>query len=520
MAGMPATVIDVFRDLAAASPDRVAMIYEDRNHTYRHLDSATSKVANGLIAAGVDVGNRVGILEKNSDRFFQVFLGTLKARAVSVAVNYRLAPPEVRFVLDDAQIRILFVSAEFHALVEEIEAQLPTVTEIVSLDGDHPRWPTFDKWLDGQADDDPRLAGRSEDDILQLYTSGTTGYPKGVVAGNREWLAFAGDVMATSWGRMAPGHVQLVCMPLYHVAGLNMALLAMFQGATNVIHREVVPSRILADIAEKQINSTLFAPVIVLMLLQQEEAATTDYSSLRYIAYGAAPMSDAVLRQAQQTIGCDFVQVYGLTETLGLGAYLPARDHDVDSPHKGACGHAYRNAELRTVDADGNDLDVGELGEILIRGPWLMKSYWNRPEATAAALRGGWLHTGDAGYLDGDGYLYIRDRVKDMIISGGENVYPAEVENALHGHPAVADVAVIGVPDETWGEAVKAVIVPNPGFEPDLDDLVAFARKRIAGYKLPRALAIVDELPRNPSGKVLRRVLREAHGSGGSGEKA
>ncbi len=251
---------------------------------------------------------------------------------------------------------------------------------------------------------------------------------------------------------------------------------------------------------------------MILFLLQAPQCANTDFSSLELIAYGASPAPIELLRNALKTFGCDFAQVYGLTETTGAITYLPPEDHSEDATERlKSCGKPMASVEIRIFDAMGRELAPGEVGEVVCRTPQVMLGYWNLPEATQAAIRDGWFHTGDAGYMDRDGYLYIYDRVKDMIISGGENIYPAEVENALFGHPAIADVAVIGVPDAKWGEAVKAVVVRKPGAAVSVQELIEFARARIAGFKLPSSIDFVDALPRNPSGKILKRELRKPY---------
>jgi acyl-CoA synthetase (AMP-forming)/AMP-acid ligase II len=250
---------------------------------------------------------------------------------------------------------------------------------------------------------------------------------------------------------------------------------------------------------------------MILFLLQAPQCRATDFSKLELILYGASPAPVDLIRNALKTFGCAFAQVYGLTETTGAITYLPPQDHVGRAAERlKSCGKPMTGVEIRILDASGHELPPGEVGEVVCRTAQNMLGYWNLPEATAAAIRDGWLHTGDAGYLDGDGYLYIYDRVKDMIISG-ENVYPAEVENALFGHPAIADVAVIGVPDETWGEAVKAVVVCKPGANVSAGELIEFARARIAGFKVPRSIDFVDALPRNPSGKLLKRELRKPY---------
>jgi fatty-acyl-CoA synthase len=508
------SMADMLRGRARAQPAHSAVVFEGRTTTYGQLDAHTSRVAQGLIAFGIAPGARTAVLDFNSDRYVEVYFGTVKARATMVGINARLAPPEVVYVANDAHVEVLFVGAEHYALVEGIERELRTVRHIVALDGGHSRWPAYAEWRDAQSARDPGLAADPDDDCIQLYTSGTTGHPKGVCHTHRTWGACLRAVTSCNWGRYDSSTVLLICMPQFHVAGFNMTCFALNAGGTAVIMRKVDPAEILRLVPRHGVTDSLWVPAIMLAILSLPQAADTDFSSLRTISYGAAPIAADLLDQAQRTFRCGFVHLYGLTENAGCGTQLSADMHDPKLGKLRTVGKPYPGLELRVVDAEGKDLPPGKVGEIVMRAPWTMRGYWRNPEATRDAVREGWLHSGDAGYLDEDGYLYIFDRVKDMIITGGENVYPAEVENALFGHADVADVAVIGVPDEKWGEAVKAIVVPKPGAKLDVEDVLRFARTRIAGYKVPKSIDLVEALPRNASGKVLRRTLREPYWKG------
>jgi acyl-CoA synthetase (AMP-forming)/AMP-acid ligase II len=500
---------DIVRDQARRRGAAPALIFDERITTYRDLDTHANQIANGLVAAGVRRYSRVAVLDFNSDRYVEVFFGTTKAGGALVGINSRLAAPEVEYILADAGAEVLFVGNEHYELIELIESSLRCVRLIVALHGGHSRWPDYESWRQSRSDREPHVAIDVDDDFIQIYTSGTTGHPKGVCHTYRTWSAFTRVSRQEAWGAYSSDTVTLACMPLFHVAGFNTTCLTLLAGGCSVIARRAEVEQILRLLTRWGVTDTLLVPALIHAITSHPAAASADFSRLRTILYGAAPIAPDLLDRARELFGCDFVHMYGLTENLGGATYLPDEMHRPELGKLRSTGRAHEGLQLRIVDADGNAVAPGNVGEVLLRSPWNMRGYWRNPDATAEALRDGWLHTGDAGYLDADGYLYIHDRVKDMIVTGGENVYPAEVENALFGHPSIADVAVIGVPDDRWGEAVKALIVLKAGASLDKEAIVGFARARIAAYKLPKSIDVVTELPRNASGKLLRRVLRE-----------
>ena len=505
-----AGLADITRVHADERPDAAAIVFEGRTTTYTALDRAASRVANGLIAENIKPRARVAHLDKSSDLFFELLFGVAKANAVMVSVNWRLAPPEIVHIVNDAEAEILFVGEEYFPLIEKIRGDLKTVRKIVALGGRHGTWDSFTAWRDRQAADDPLLPAEPGDTAVQFYTSGTTGLPKGAELTNANF-AWMFPLWIESW-LLAPGVPNLVCLPMFHIGGAGWGIAGLFAGATNHVVREFVPAQILEIIQRERLQVMLLVPAMILFLVQAPQIRETDLSSLRLIVYGAAPIPVELLKQAMGIFPCGFQQVYGLTETTGAITLLPPEDHDpADVKKLLSCGYAQKGVELRIVDDGGKDLPAGSIGEIAVRSPQVMGGYWKLPEATTQPIQGDWLLTGDAGYLDYKGYLYIYDRVKDMIVSGGENIYPAEVESALFGHPDVADVAVIGVPDDQWGEAVKAVVVKKGGASVTPGELIAWARERIAGYKLPKSVDFIEALPRNPTGKILKRELRKAY---------
>jgi len=509
------SVADVSRVQGRLRPDAGAIWFEGRTTTFGELDAAASRCANALLAQGLKPGDRIGVLAKNIDDFFPLWLGAVKARVTLAPVNWRLAPPEIAFILKDAGAKMLFVGEDFSGVVDMIMRDLPDVHGLVQFEPGHPRWPAFRDWIGAHPVTDPLLEPDAADDVIQLYTSGTTGLPKGVQLTQANFQALFHTAIEAGWARYDAENTNLVVMPLFHVAGTNCGLLATLQGVRNVLTREVNPAEIIRLIPEQGVNYAFLAPTIINLLLQTPGVEDVDFSKLERIFYGASPISEAVLRQAQARFGSDFTQLYGLTETIGAATYLPPEDHAPERDKLRSCGKPWPGFEIEVITPEGAVAAPGEVGEIRIRANGVMKGYWNRPEATAEAVcPQGWFSSGDAGYFDDEGYLYIHDRVKDMIVSGGENVYPAEVENALFSCAAVADAAVIGVPDDKWGEAVKGIVVLKAGAAATADEIIAACREKIAGYKAPKTIDFVDVLPRNPSGKVLRRELRKPYWEG------
>jgi long-chain acyl-CoA synthetase len=490
--------------------------YGDRVITWAEMFERSARLAQALLAEGVGPGDRIAFLDKNGPEYYEVLFGGGMINAVNVAVNWRLAAPEVEYTVNDAGARVLIVGPEFTDLVAQIEPGLTTVKKIVAL-GEHPTYGSYEVWLGAHPADDPLLPSGPGDVAMQLYTSGTTGLPKGAMITNTN-LGTLMDFVTNEW-RFDQSSVSIVCMPLFHIGGSGWSLVGMWAGCHTILYRDFVPQEILEGLTDHGITNALFVPAMLQFLCAFPSAAEGDYSRLRLIVYGASPITNDVLVNAMNTFGCDFFQVYGLTETTGAITQLGPADHDPDGPRDRllrSAGKPFDWVELRVVDpATGADRATGEVGELWTRSVQNMLGYWNKPEATAAAITDdGWFKTGDAGYLDGEGYIFLTDRVKDMIVSGGENVYPAEIENALMSHPAIADVAVIGVPDDRWGETVKAVVVLAEGSEATAQEIIAFARERLAGFKCPTSVDFTDVLPRNPSGKLLKRELREPYWQG------
>jgi acyl-CoA synthetase (AMP-forming)/AMP-acid ligase II len=508
------TIADITSTHARLRPDHTAVFFNGNSTSYTELDRRSNQVANGLLGEGLPPQSRVAVLDKNSDSYFELLFGAAKANNALVAINWRLAPREIAYIINDATAELLFVGPDYFEVIADVRDELKHVKKIIAF-GEHAEWQSYAVWRDLQCSDVPDIKiNAGEDVVLQMYTSGTTGHPKGAQLTHRNLIS----LLATShveWGDWNPGDVSLVAMPVFHIGGTGWGLIGFYTGAKNIVMRDPAPAEILRLIASHRVTKTFFVPALILFLLQTPGVEEADLSSLQLIVYGASPMPIELLRSAMKVLKCGFAQVYGLTETSGAFTYLPPEEHDLNNEARlRSCGKPLSIAEVRVIDALDNDAPAGEVGEIIVRSPQNMKGYWNLPKETARTIRGDWFYTGDAGYLDSAGYLFIHDRVKDMIISGGENIYPAEVESALFGHPAIADVAVIGVPDDVWGEAVKAIVVKKQDVEVTAEEIIAFARERIAHYKAPKSVDFIDALPRNPSGKILKRELREPYWKG------
>ncbi len=494
----------VIRRLAASQPDAPALTYEGRTASFGQLHASSSRAANALREAGVRPGDRVALLTRNTAECYELMFATSKIGAILVGLNWRLAAVELDAIVADAQPAVVIVGATEQDLLSPAARTTAGLRRVVTLGQE------YDAWRAAAPDTDPGHAGAPDEVALVLYTSGTTGLPKGVMLTN-EGFSYT-EKLAQYWA-MSPASVNLVAMPMFHIGGCGYGTSTMLAGGHTVLMRDVVPALAIELIARYRVTHTFFVPAVVQMLLQVPGVEKADFSSMELLMYGASPIGEALLLRALEVLRCRFMQAYGMTETTGTIVNLDPQDHDPGGPRARllrSCGKAVSWVELQVTDpTTGQPVPTGSVGEIWVRSPMVMKGYWNNPEATAQTLMpGGWLRTGDAVYQDEDGYIYLYDRFKDMIISGGENVYPAEVENAMGGHPAILEVAAIGVPHERWGETVKAVVVLRPGMQATADELIAYTRERLARYKCPTSIEFAQTLPRNASGKLLKRELR------------
>lgn len=501
---------------ARNAPDSPCLTLEGDTRSYGEIRDLSCRLANGLLELGVGKGERVSIIGENSIEHCLLLMAASRIGAVFAPLNYRLAPAEVAWIVGDAAARALLVLPGMESLLEAAREQLPEATTVLAqgqggaID--------FQSWLAGFPATPPAVAVSPGDACMQLYTSGTTGHPKGAVSNHANIVSLTTMNMIATPSRSNQGTAGIVCAPMFHIGGAGSMFAGIFHGQHTLVHKVFDPAKVVDDIEQYPVGNVFMVPAMIMMVLQLPGIETRDFSQLKQVFYGASPISEAVLRQALEVFQCDFVQMYGMTETTGTLVNLSPEDHRKALAGRPellrSCGRPSVGAQAKVVDLDGREVPRGETGEIWLKAVTNMMHYHNLPEATAATLTDGWIHTGDAGYMDDEGYLYLKDRMKDMVVSGGENIYPVEVENAIATHEAVADVAVIGVPDEKFGEALLAFVVTRPGASLGVEEMIEFCRDRIAGYKIPRKLEIVDELPRNPSGKILKKILREPYWEG------
>lgn len=517
---MKMRIHDWFDYHARSRPDIPFLEMDGRVMTYADARNRADRWASALIAAGLRVGDRIAYLSTNDIDMGVMLMACSKAGVAPVMLNYRLAPREMLGILRDADPRLAFANgAEHLAVIDGLMPELPGIEARISVGAaTAPGWQALDAWLAAVAATLPEVPVGSDDMLYLLYTSGTTGLPKGIMISHANVVAHVEQSMCASIAGRAPGSRALVTTPLYHAAGVLRIMTAAINGGTVVLMEHFEPRAFLHNLASLRINTVNMVPAIIQKLLDMPEIRDLRFPNLQVIYYGAAPISDMVLRRALATFDCPLIQGYGLSESTGGIAYLNEVDHRKALAGRPdllkSTGRAVVLAEISIRDPQGNPVPPGTVGELCVRGPNVMKGYWRNPEGTAQAIRNGWLHSGDAAYLDAEGYVFLQDRIKDMIVSGGTNLYPMEIESALAEHPDIRDVAVIGVPDDRWGEAAMAVCVTRSGQPLDPEELIAFCRDRLGGYKIPRRYSFVDELPRNASGKILKRVLREPYWTG------
>ncbi|MGW0576124.1 long-chain-fatty-acid--CoA ligase [Streptomyces sp. NPDC002920] len=492
------TLVQTTRRHAEHRPDLPAVLCEGRTLTYGDLHHESNRLAHALRAAGLAPGDRVAYLGKESEHYYEILFACAKSGTVLVPVNWRLTAPEVGHILQDSGTRLLFLDEECASAVESVPE---TVVHLGSLEG----------WRAPHPHHDTEFEATPDTPVAQLYTSGTTGLPKGVVLAHRSFFVIR-DALASEgldWIDWRAGDIALVGIPGFHIGGLWWATQNFNAGTTVVAMRAFAAREAVDLIRDLGITTACVVPAMLRMMLTEPGVTAKDFTTLRKTVYGGSPISEALLEESLAVLDCEFAQIYGLTETGNTAVCLPPAAHVPGGSLMQAAGRPYPGVRGKVIDGEGRELPPGAVGEVCLATPARMVEYWGLPEKTAETLVDGWIHTGDAGYLDEDGYLFIRDRIKDAILVAGENVYPAEIENVLEGHPGVAEAVVVGAPDERWGEYVHAFVVPDPAHRPTPRDLHTFLVPRLASFKLPARYEFVDSVPRNPSGKILRRELRD-----------
>ncbi|QWB21206.1 MULTISPECIES: long-chain-fatty-acid--CoA ligase [Streptomyces] len=492
------TLVQTTRHHAEHRPDHPAVLCEGRSLTYAALHRESNRVAHALRAAGLTPGDRVAYLGKESEHYYEILFACAKTGTVLVPVNWRLTAPEVGHILQDSCTRLLFVEEEFAAAVA---SEPETVVHLGSLE----------EWRAPHPHHDTEFEATSDTPVAQLYTSGTTGLPKGVVLAHRSFFAIR-DALGSEgldWIDWRADDIALIGIPGFHIGGLWWATQNLDAGTTVVALRAFAARQAVDLIRDLGITTACVVPAMLRMMLLEPGVGAEDFTTLRKTVYGGSPISEALLEESLAVLDCEFAQIYGLTETGNTAVCLPPAAHVPGSPLMQAAGRPYPGVRSKVIDGEGRELPPGAVGEVCLATPAHMVEYWGLPDKTAETLVDGWIHTGDAGYVDEDGYVFIRDRIKDAVLVAGENVYPAEIENVLESHPQVAEAVVVGAPDERWGEYVHAFVVPTAGLRPRPRDLHTFLVPRLASFKLPARYEFIDSVPRNPSGKILRRELRD-----------
>lgn len=504
----PPLLAGVLREQAERFPDRTALSFEGRDFSFAELEARSNQAAQALLSLGLRPGDRLAWIAHNLATFWWAFFGAAKTGIVMTSVNWRLAPPEIAAIIADSGAKLLVCEKQFAEALTAVEGFAPPRTLILESGDEN----GFDALVDAAEAKTPDYRPKAEDVVVQLYTSGTTGLPKGVLLSNRCYHEIgAAGVEAGIIVPSTDDESILHALPHFHVAGVNFGIMGMSRAMPVIQHRYFNPAEIVNEVQSGPPVDSFLVPVMALMIIETAKAMNASLERFVGIYYGAAPMPEPLLNAAMKAFAkARFVQFYGMTETTGGVSWLGPAEHAHGLPQRVSAGRPLPGCTVKICDPEtGRELAVGEMGEIVTRSNYVMQGYWNRPQDTAAALRDGWYRTGDAGRFDANGYLYVLDRVKDMIISGGENIYPADIENVLAAHPAILEAAIVGMPDEKWGESVKAFIVRRPGAELTGQEVVEFLRPRVAKYKLPKDVAFLDALPRNLSGKVLKTALRK-----------
>jgi O-succinylbenzoate-CoA ligase len=493
-------------------PEKEAIIFEDQRMTYKVFNEKANKLANALISSGLKSGDRVAIMNHNSLLYALSFFGIWKAGGIAVPLNNLFKARELEFLLNDSSPIIFIFGGNYIDIVNSMRSKLKSIRKYICFDKETEDITSFDKFIDLHSSEEPSVSLSEESCASIIYTSGTTGIPKGVMLSHRNHLADARNTVIEL--SLRPNDKCLNTLPFYHTGGVCIMLRHIYVGNTQVLMRSFDPIKVLEILEKEGITIVFLVPTMIIAILQVPEIEKYNLTNLRMVLYGAASMPVELLKRAMKIFNCEFLQIYGQTEAGPCMTVLRPEDHHVEGPPEqikklASAGRSIINFEVKVVDESGKEVKPGEVGEIIGRGENVMMGYWNRPDETAQTLKDGWLYTGDLATVDEDGFIYIVDRKKDMIISGGENIYPREIEELLYTHPAILEAAVIGVPHPYWGETVKAIVSIKKGMKVTEEEIIQFCKENLASYKKPTSVEFLDSLPKSAQGKILKNVLRE-----------
>ena len=502
---------------SAIVPDRTALVFEGKRTSFEELQSRVTRLANGFRSLGVTVGDRIGIVEVNTDAVVETYFATARTDGVFVPFNFRARADELSFMIKDSAPKVLIAGSRYADLVDSISDQLECVEHFITLDEHRDGWLSYSDVIDS-ADVEDMWPTTAEDDLaVLLFTSGTTSFPKGVMLSHNSFASYILSHVTPADPEISERNILTV--PLYHIAGMQAMISAVYGGRSLIIQRQFEPGQWMDLVESERVDRAMMVPTMLKMLMDHEDFHQHDLSSLRVITYGAAPMPVEVIKRAiVEFPDSQFINAFGQTETAATITMLPPDDHVLDGSPEDverklkrltSIGKPLEDVEVRIVNDHADDVVVGEVGEIIARGQRLMKGYWHQDSSTSETIKGGWLYTGDLGYWDEDGYIFLAGRARDFIKRGGEMISPEEVEQVLQSHPDIEEAAIIGVEDIDWGERVRAVVVARNGRDVNEDDVIEYCHQRLASFKKPESVVVVDELPRNPMGKVLKRVLKE-----------